>query len=71
MCKTLYEVPSSHDLIYCAKRLSKVVLMREPKLREEKSFSPSQVANKNQKGGLTPAVSDFSKALNYLGLWAS
>ena len=50
---------------------ARYVLIRELKLREEKSFSPSQVANKNQKGGLTPAVSDFSKAVNYLGLWAS
>ena len=44
--------------------------MRELRLREEKSLPPSQTADwKNPSEGLTPAVSSFSKALNYLGLW--
>lgn len=49
---------------------SSAVLVRELRLREEKSLPPSQTADwKNPSEGLTPAVSSFSKALNYLGLW--
>ena len=49
---------------------ARYVLVRELRLREEKSLPPSQTADwKNLSEGLSPAVSGFSKALNYLGLW--
>lgn len=49
---------------------ARYVLVRELRLREEKPLPPSQTADwKNPNEGLTPTVSSFSKALNYLGLW--